>query len=366
MRSKFNAQLQFDFRPSNLKLTNEYYAKYEVISKVLDANPEIVDLVHTELKAPLTYARTKGGLGAEPQYASETVLRTLMCQVIEGESLRQIVIRIDDSHSLRRFVRVYHGPMIDFTPLDKLRNSIGPATWVKINELLARFAVEQDRIGPDSLRLDTTAVETNIHWPTDSGLLWDVYRVVARLLRDAREMDPGITGDRRLHPRRVKRLQVTISRLAGHRGRNRPSLKPLYKDLIARVEGILDWSDAVLRRLGNTSRRPTFRNRARCAAIQNRLSHFAGLGRRVIAQARSRVLEDRAVPNELKIFSIFEPHTELLVRGFGRHRHPRAQPSRLSALLNLSSVKTTPRPPPASPPPSRSPTGRPRDRAGWP
>ncbi len=70
-----------------------------------------------------------------------------------------------------------------------------------MNRLLARAALEK---GPDRrLRLDTTAVETNIHWPTDSSLLWDAYRVLERLIGQAREVDAGAVGERRAQLRVV-------------------------------------------------------------------------------------------------------------------------------------------------------------------
>ena len=63
------------------------------------------------------------------------------CQIVEGLSLRQIVIRIDDSNFLRQFVRIYNGPMIDFTAYCKLKNCIRPETWKQMNGLLAQAAV---------------------------------------------------------------------------------------------------------------------------------------------------------------------------------------------------------------------------------
>ena len=110
------------------------------------------------------------------------MLRILIVQSLEGMSLRQTVVRIDDSPALRQFVRLGVKPMMDFTTLDKLKNAIRPATWKRINTELAHHAVGEQKISGDRLRLDTTAVETNIHWPTDSSLLWDTYRVLARLI----------------------------------------------------------------------------------------------------------------------------------------------------------------------------------------
>lgn len=68
-------------------------------------------------------------------------------------------------------MRINHGPMMDYTTLCKLKNSISEETWHRVNRRLAKHAVETGTIEGDALRIDTTAVETNIHYPTDSSLL---------------------------------------------------------------------------------------------------------------------------------------------------------------------------------------------------
>jgi IS5 family transposase len=102
--------------------------------------------------------------------------------------------------------------MMDYTTLCRLRNAITPASWKEINRLLVEAAVGRGVIDGERLRLDTTVVETNIHYPTDSSLFWDVYRVLGRLMGRAREFDESLVGPKRVHHRRAKRLYLKISR----------------------------------------------------------------------------------------------------------------------------------------------------------
>ena len=217
MRMKRNNQLELDFQPSNLKVTNEYYERYERISAILDSRPEIVGLIHKDLKKILKSTK-RNGPGRKCAVASETVLRIIICQSIENESYRRIVVRIDDSYFLRRFVRIYNGGRIDYTTLCTLKNAIRPETWKRVNDLLTETAVNEELISGDRLRIDTTAVETHIHWPTDSSLLWDTYRVLSRLVNTAREIDPEAAFDKRLQAKRVKKLYSTIARRSGKKG----------------------------------------------------------------------------------------------------------------------------------------------------
>jgi IS5 family transposase len=315
MRPKVNAQSEFDFQPSNLKVTRAYYRKYQEISRILDTHPKILAAVHADLRDPLEYATVKNRDGSTFKYSSETVLRVLICQIVEGMSLRQIVVRIDDSHFLRRFVKIYHGPMMCFTTLDKLKNSIRPATWKRINRCLAGGAVGSGRITGGALRLDTTAVETNIHYPTDSSLLWDTYRVLGRLIDRARKIDAQAVGNRRVLNKKVKKLATKIARQAGKKRRDADGLKPLYRGLIWHVGGLCEWSTWVAARLHARAPKSRYGGGEQVACLVQDLVHYTDLGHRVIDQATRRVLDGAPVSNDKKILSLFEPHTELLKRG---------------------------------------------------
>ena len=317
MRTKKNTQSELNFQPSNLEITNEYYAKYGRISAILDDNPGIVEAIHNDLDEALEEAAVEDRHGAKFKYTSDTVLRILLCQIIEGCSLREIVIRVDDSNFLRFFVRICNGPMIDFTTFCRLKNRIKPQTWKQVNELLARAAVEARLIDGGQLRLDTTAVETNIHWPTDSALLWDTYRTLARYIERIREIDPVMVGDRRLLIKKVKKLQQQIARQASKHSSTGATLEPLYIQLIGLVENIHEWSGDIATALAHNLARQRYSplDEATMEFLLREMLHYRVLGEQVIDQARRRILDKEQVPNEEKIFSIFEPHTELLIRG---------------------------------------------------
>ena len=317
MRPKINTQSEFDLHPSNLKITNDYFAKYLAISDLLDDNPGIVDAVHHDLEPALKEVTVQDKRGAQYKFTSDTILRIALCQIIEGCSLRQIIVRIDDRNFLRRFVRIFNGPMIDFTAFCKLKNHIPPETWKKVNDLLAQAAVAGELIEGERLRLDTTAVETNIHSPTDSSLLWDTYRTLARTIERIREIDPARVGDRRRLLKKVKKLQQKIARKASKNARSREALKPLYGKLFGLVENILQWANEIAQGLAQTiaQRRYTPLEEATMEFCRKELVQYRGLGERVLDQARRRILDQETVPNEEKIFSLFEPLTELLKRG---------------------------------------------------
>ena len=179
MRLKAEAILEFglddDQRPT--KIIREYREQYKRIGRILDQHPEILEMVHRDL-AKLSKATSRRGRRAD--FTSESLFRAILVMQREGLDYRETSIRIAESGTLQNFCRLIKKPSIDFTLLNKAYCAIQPETWEAINQMLGLRAVANEEISVDHLRTDTTVTECNIHWPTDSGLLWDVYRVIAR------------------------------------------------------------------------------------------------------------------------------------------------------------------------------------------
>jgi len=206
---------------------------------------------------------------------------------------------------------------MDFSTLQKGYKSVDAKTWKKINELLGRYAIDAELIEGSRLRVDTTAYETNVHYPTDSSLLWDTYRVLSRSIARVREYDVDAVGPGRLQDRRVKRLVLRIGRQANQTEKKRVGLKRPYQALLGHVGHIIGWSQRVRGRCQERLREDAYGFEVSLIldGILEEMKHYEALGMRVVDQARRRVLEGEKVPNSEKILSIFEPHTELLKRG---------------------------------------------------
>ena len=314
MLRKIIGQAGIRFQPGTLPATTKYYQKYERISEILDQNPQILDLVHADISKALDSFNRNG---RRSKISTENVLRACIVQTIEKEPLRKLIIRIDESDNLRHFVRIYNGDMFSFSTFCSLRNHIKPNSWEKINRLLAVFAIEQEYIDGERLRIDTTAVETDIHYPTDSSLLADTYRVMARLVKVARKIHPELVGTRRLREAKVKKLQADIARSSRKKGRVSRRARKLYSGLFHLVETILELGSEIRKRLAAGSFAGSDGSPVVVSSPSLVLSidHFLELGHRVLDQARRRIVNEENVPAEEKLYSIFEDHTELIKRG---------------------------------------------------
>jgi IS5 family transposase len=163
------------------------------------------------------------------------------------------------------------------------------------------------------LRVDTTAVETNIHFPTDSGLLGDGVRVVSRLLRRARatlgEAASGLGEAFRSRVRAVRRLAQQLHRIARRKGdEGREALKAAYGRLIAATKRTAAQGRRVLEALRQRPDEPAARR------LVARLEEVLPRLKRGIRQAERRVLKGESVPAAEKLLSLFEPHTQVIPR----------------------------------------------------
>lgn len=303
MRKKLNCQRVFMFNQPNadLKVITEYQNKYTMIDELLEENSEILDLVHEDLEKYST------GKGRDSKFTSENILRMLIAKWLEQDSFRDIVIKVADSAFLRNFARLGLSSMMDFTFLCTANKYIQTSTWEKVNKFLLNVGTATGQLSGEQLRVDSTLCETNIHWPTDSHQLWDSYRVLARLMRDCDEENPKCRLGFRFHDRKIKKIFTYISTHSSNRQkRTIQKVKGRYKVLIERVADIHDKTRQYVRHARSLQVRNPYLNEMEC---------LLPTIEKVIDQSIRRILNGESVPNNEKIFSIFEPHTELIKRG---------------------------------------------------
>ena len=301
MRIKSLNQRYFDFSdPSSLKVVETYRQKYQALSEVLEGNPDLLTLAHRDW-ARLLSSSQEGRTG---DYTSEQLLRALLVMFLEGDSYRDVVVRIDTSEFLRHFVRLGPGSTMDFSFLSKAFCFLSAKTLEAMNQVLAGYALVQGKISGEQHRLDTTVYEANIHYPTDSSLLWDSFRTLARLVRSIQKELPRLGLHHRFHDKKVKKLYTFIGRnAASKRKATQRKVKKLYRVLIGRVCWIQHVGQGVLDRV------------ASAGYESPDLAHYLPLVHQIVTQADQRVLQGIKLAADEKLYSLFEEHTELIQRG---------------------------------------------------
>jgi hypothetical protein len=192
-----------------------------------------------------------------------------------------------------------------------------PETVAKINQLIVAAGHELVPEAIEKVRGDSFVVETNIHYPTESNLIGDGLRKVV-YLATALAKKHGLLGWRQHEHllKNVKDLVRQIGRTVRAKGLGTDRLKPGYQKLLALAEDLMKRARQLLQGLAIQI---DVKDADMLAAVvggqEGELLHYLHLTQKVCGTARRRVLLGETVPNEDKIFSIFEPHTELIKRG---------------------------------------------------
>lgn len=292
MREKSKKQLPL----MNPTLDHPQAAELERISRILDQHTTIANLVHQDLCRGRVLQKT-GACGM----SAEQVLRAAIAKQMFGYSYELLPFHLLDSISLRAFCRVGIADKgFKKSALAKNIKRISPATWEQINRILVNHGKKQKIEKGRKMRFDCTVVESNIHAPTDSTLLYDSVRVLARMMDFIRKS--GVRFPFTDHRRRAKRRMLAVQY-----AKNQTQRTAAYRDLLKVAGDTVGYATAAIVQV-------------RCLAgleaigFGAELQRYIDLARKVIEQTERRVIKEEKVPAAEKIVSIFEPHTDIIVK----------------------------------------------------
>jgi IS5 family transposase len=277
------------------------------ISEFLDTQPELVERVRQDLERGLKIPNT-GRKGLTP----EQTARSFILRRVKDWDYRELRERIADGYSLRCFAHFYSSEVPKHDAFNKAFNKLRPATIQAINDLVVRAVVDLELEDGSKLRVDTTVTESDIHHPTDNTLLWDVVRVITRLIGQLGELLPnGVSGFTN-RTRSARRRMQEIERMTDKQRHDHQQEK--YRELIHTTEQVVGNARQVLDRTKNVHLVDLMDDLA-LQELRRKIEHYNQLGDRVIDQTRRRVLQGETVPANEKVYSIFEVHTDLIKRG---------------------------------------------------
>jgi len=262
------------------------------ISDWLDSHPELLDRVAEDLQSAGGSNRGRRGL------TIESVLRCAILKQYRQVDYRTLAFYLKDSVSFIEFARLGGRPAPSKSTLQGLISAIGAKTWEALQRCLLADARAKGVESGDAVRVDATVTDTAILEPCDSGLLCDAVRVMVRLLKAARSHGEVAFHN---HQRQAKRRHVAILY-----ARSNAQRQPLYASLLQITRDTLAYLDDAYKVLENQSDA-----RVWCTKVR----HYRSLILPVISQTQRRVIDGEQVPAADKIVSLFEPHTDIIVKG---------------------------------------------------
>lgn len=284
-------------------------AELATISELLDSEARIAALAEQDL----IQSCRKNAQTGRPGLTGDQVIRIALVRQMNSWTYAELAFHLADSVSYRSFCRV---SALSAAPsksalaanLRKLR----PATLHDINKLLVTSLAARQIESGRTVRIDSTVIESWIHAPTDSTLLFDGVRVLLRLLRRAEHLT-GFKAYHR-HLKRAKRRLMEIQHAAPQATRAR---RTAYRDLITLAEVTAGYAACALEELSTHVQARSFTSAKPVQPLiklHRELASYLSLLERVIAQTTRRVLDGDSVPATEKVVSLFEPHTDVIVK----------------------------------------------------
>lgn len=276
--------------------------EYMLMSKVLDDAPDALKVVYECLVR----------VGGDPKRGRDTltaeqVLRVLVVKMHENLSYEKLSFALADSTTFRSFCRLSQDRVPSKSALQRHIKALTSECLEVVHRTVVRVGLRDGMESGDRMRCDCTVTETDIHDPSDSSLLWDCCRVLIRLTHRAREV-----GQLKLnfidHCRKAKARALAVLNAKGPEQRRAPyeQLLEVTRQAVADAQRM----GAALLEFPPVDVMDQLRAQQTVAEIDR----FVPLTRNVIFQTEQRVLQGQSVPARDKIVSIFEPHTDIIIK----------------------------------------------------
>jgi IS5 family transposase len=298
MRRKFNPQLNL----FTIMARNQIAQELQQISQVLDAASQVLELAYQDLVRSSCPTTGREGMTAEQ------VLRCAILKQYRQLTYEELAFHLEDSSSFRGFSRLEMGQYPCKSILQQNIKALREETWQALHQEIIGYAKQEKIESVRKVRIDATAVETDIHHPTDSTLLADGIRVITRWLAEGKELTPAPCYQFSDHRRVAKKRVLTILNTRKEQVR-----RSAYQDLLLYAGKVRDYAVAAIPEL-SAHQALVMDELFAGRVLAEKLARAVGILDKVIDQTDRRVFKGEQVPASEKVVSFFEDHTDIIVK----------------------------------------------------
>lgn len=298
MRRKFNPQQNLFVTMAKSSIAKELVE----MSKVLDATPKVLELVFADL------TRVRRSTTGREGMTAEQVVRCAVLKQYRQLTYEELAFHLEDSDAFRSFSRLEMGQYPGKSILQENIKAIREETWEAIHREIINHARQEKIETGRTVRIDATAVETDIHHPTDSTLLADGIRIITRWLAEGKALSPAPRYRFSDHQRVVKKRVLTILNAKKEEVR-----KAAYQNLLLYAGKVRDYALVAIPEL-YTHTPSDVSELFAGKVLAEKIERAVGLLGKVISQTDRRVFKGEQVPASEKVVSFFEDHTDIIVK----------------------------------------------------
>jgi IS5 family transposase len=244
------------------------------------------------------------------------IFRMLVLNRFYNWSFEETEKFVSENIVLRKFCRIGLERVCDDTTLIRWGHLLTDELLKIINERLVNIAKDKRITKGRKLRVDTTCVETNIHYPTDSSLILDSVCKVTRVFEKVKDLQIAsgkiIQNTIRSISKIVRNIQITAK---SKNDKQKEKFKEQYKKLVATANKTLNNAKDLKRTIVNRAKSLGEETIEKAKSIKKALDDFVPTFEKVISQAKKRVIKEKSLSNSEKIISIHQPHSYVVKKG---------------------------------------------------
>jgi len=289
-----------------MRLFEEFKIKFEkpdwsrspelgLMDTILDQHPHLVALLVNDIAV----GQKQNIFGRKDTPSVEQIVRAAIYKEVKGLEYRQLEFHQTDSRICAAFIKINELRPYSFQVYQKYISRIKADNLQKLLLELNKIAIAEGIEDLEKIRQDSTVVETNIHYPTNNSILWDCIKEAYRLLGHLRDEADGLN-----YLDYTKQGKKTYFKINNTKGDKRKDL--FYNQLVLFIKTINQVSNVI-------KKKPSFGIDAMVLAIQ--LEKHIEVMQLVYDMVYRKEIKGEKVPNEEKIYSIYEQHTSIIVKG---------------------------------------------------
>lgn len=293
-----------------MKLLNDLKLQFEkelwalspelaVMDTILNQHPEIYEIV----KKDLTTGK-ESNLGRQDMPSVEQIVRAAIYKEMKNLTYRELEYAQHDSRMCALFIKLDDRKPFSFKAYQKYISQISGASLEKVMGLINQLAIGEGLEDGKSIRTDATVVETNIHYPTNNALVWDCMKTIDRLLKKLKAS--GVDIKPRSYKKQAKKTHYKINN-----AKKKEEREEEFKKQLKLLRSSINQAERAL----TTPVPKTIEGWIEAQATIGELKKLLPKAEKVYDITWRHELLGESVPNAEKIFSIFEDHTDIIVKG---------------------------------------------------
>jgi len=289
-----------------MKIFNDLLLKFEkpdwsanpefcVIDTILESRPDIILMLKSDI---IGYDKAST-FGRQDTPSVEQIVRAAIFKEMRGMEYRELEYAQSDSRICEAFIKLEGRDPYSFQMFQKYISRIKPESLHRVLVEINKIAISEGLEDVKSVSQDSTVVKTNIHYPTNNSLVWDCIKTSTRLLEQLKqEID---TLDFIDYTKSAKKTfyEINVKR------KNTDRYDLFCKQLILFTKVINQTSNAIKKKSESII----------AWGIQEELTKLLSLMAQVYNVAHRKEINGEKVPSEEKLFSIYEQHTDIIVKG---------------------------------------------------